>query len=98
MTGKPHRTIGYLRVSTGTQDLEKNRAEILAFQSRKLDEEARYQETKAVKSYGGFGTFMPLGPSWGRVVLSSENSSKRFDLLFPPSVFTREQDMRPPKR
>lgn len=35
MTGKSHRTIGYLRVSTGTQDLEKNRAEILAFANEK---------------------------------------------------------------
>ena len=26
-------------------------------------EEARSQETKAVKSYGGFGTFEPLGPT-----------------------------------
>ena len=31
MTGKSHITIGYLRVSTGTQDLKKNHAEILAF-------------------------------------------------------------------
>ena len=35
MTGKPNRTIGYLRVSTGTQDLKKNRAEILAFANEK---------------------------------------------------------------
>ena len=35
MTGKFHRTIGYLRVSTGTQDLKKNRAEILAFANEK---------------------------------------------------------------
>ena len=35
MTGKSHRTIGYLRVSTGTQDLEKNRTEILAFANEK---------------------------------------------------------------
>ena len=35
MTGKSHRTIGYLRVSTGTQDLKKNRAEILAFANEK---------------------------------------------------------------
>ena len=30
--------------------------------ARKLAEEARNQETEAVKSYGGFGTFEPLGP------------------------------------
>ena len=35
MTGKSHRTIGYLRVSTGTQDLKKNRTEILAFANEK---------------------------------------------------------------
>ena len=35
MIGKSHRTIGYLRVSTGTQDLKKNRAEILAFANEK---------------------------------------------------------------
>ena len=35
MTGKSHRTIGYLRVSTGTQDLKKNRAKILAFANEK---------------------------------------------------------------
>ena len=29
---------------------------------RKLTEEARNQETEAVKSYGEFGTFEPLGP------------------------------------
>ena len=28
----------------------------------KLDEDARNQETEAVKSYGRFGTFEPLGP------------------------------------
>ena len=31
--------------------------------TRKLADEARNQETKSVKSYGGFGTFEPLGPS-----------------------------------
>ena len=31
--------------------------------SYKLAEEARNQETESVKSYGGFGTFEPLGPS-----------------------------------
>ena len=31
-------------------------------QPRKLAEEARSQETEAVKSYGEFGTFEPLGP------------------------------------
>ena len=35
MTGKSHRTIGYLRVSIGTRDLNKNRAEILAFANEK---------------------------------------------------------------
>ena len=35
MTGKSHRTIGYLRISTGTQDLKKNCAEILAFANEK---------------------------------------------------------------
>ena len=35
MTGKSHRTIGNLRVFTGTQDLKKNRAEILAFANEK---------------------------------------------------------------
>ena len=35
MTGKSHKTIGYLRVSTGTQDLKKNRVEILAFANEK---------------------------------------------------------------
>ena len=35
MTGKSQRTIGYLRVSTGTQNLKKNRAEILAFANEK---------------------------------------------------------------
>ena len=37
-------------------------ATILACQPRKLDEEARNQESEVVKSYGGFGTFEPLGP------------------------------------
>ena len=37
MTGKSHRTIGYLRVSTGTQDLKKNRAEILTFANENED-------------------------------------------------------------
>ena len=31
-----------------------------------MGEEARSQETEAVKSYGGFGTFEPLGPKFGR--------------------------------
>ena len=35
MTGKSHKTIRYLQVSTGTQDLKKNRAEILAFANEK---------------------------------------------------------------
>ena len=35
MTGKSYRTIGYLRVFTGTQDMKKNRAEILAFANEK---------------------------------------------------------------
>ena len=41
--------------------------EVLQFfvcQPRKLAEEARNQETKAVKSYGRFGTFEPLGPTF----------------------------------
>ena len=35
MTGKSNRTIGYLRISTDTQDLKKNRAEFLAFANEK---------------------------------------------------------------
>ena len=37
--------------------------QFFACQPRKLDEEARNQETEAVKPYGGFCTFEPLGPS-----------------------------------
>ena len=36
--------------------------QFFACQTRKLDEEARDQETEAVKPYGRFGTFAPLGP------------------------------------
>ena len=36
--------------------------QFFACQPRKLDEEARSQETEAVKSYGGFCTFEQLGP------------------------------------
>ena len=36
--------------------------QFFACQPRKLAEEERNQETESVKSYGGFGTFEPLGP------------------------------------
>ena len=57
----------------GKSKLDKHRPEIEALlangstqkfiATRKLADEARNQETKSVKSYGGFGTFEPLGPS-----------------------------------
>ena len=56
----------------GKSKLDKHRPEIEALLAngstqkftakRKLAEEARNQETEAMKSYGGFGTFEPLGP------------------------------------
>ena len=57
----------------GKSKLDKHRPEIEALLAngstqkftakRKLAEEARNQETEAMKSYGEFGTFEPLGPS-----------------------------------
>ena len=44
-------------------EVHREALDFFACQPRKLDEEARNQETEAVKSYGGFGTFEPLGPS-----------------------------------
>ena len=38
-------------------EVHREALQILACQPRKLDEEARNQETEAVKSYGRFGTF-----------------------------------------
>ena len=43
-------------------EVHREALQFFACQPRKLDEEARNQETEAVKSYGGFGTFEPLGP------------------------------------
>ena len=44
--------------------------QILACQARKLNEETRNQETEAVKSYGGFCTFEPLGPTYCEVYIA----------------------------
>ena len=46
-------------------------------QPRKLDEEARSQETEAVKSYSRFGTFASLVPPVGLndKVLNQENEA-----------------------
>ena len=38
-------------------EVHREALQFFAYQPRKLDEEARNQETEAVKSYGGFGTF-----------------------------------------
>ena len=43
-------------------EVHREALQFFACQPRKLAEEARIQETEAVKSYGGFGTFEPLGP------------------------------------
>ena len=43
-------------------EVHREALQFFACQPRKLAEEARNQETEAVKSYGGFGTFEPLGP------------------------------------
>ena len=42
-------------------EVHRETLQFFACQPRKLAEEARNQETAAVKSYGGFGTFEPLG-------------------------------------
>ena len=44
-------------------EVHREALQFFACQPRKLAEEAPNQETEAVKSYGGFGTFEPLGPS-----------------------------------
>ena len=44
-------------------EVHRETLQFFACQPRKLAEEARNQETAAVKSYGGFGTFEPLGPA-----------------------------------
>ena len=44
-------------------EVHREALQFFACQPRKLDEEARNQETEAVKSYGRFGTFVPLGPT-----------------------------------
>ena len=46
-------------------EVHREALQFFACQPRKLAEEAPNQETEAVKSYGGFGTFEPLGPSVG---------------------------------
>ena len=43
-------------------EVHRESLQFFACQPRKLGEEARSQETEAVKSYGGFCTFEPLGP------------------------------------
>ena len=43
-------------------EVQREALQFFACQPRKLAEEALNQETEAVKSYGGFGTFEPLGP------------------------------------
>ena len=43
-------------------EVHREALQFFACQPRKLAEEAPNQETEAVKSYGGFGTFEPLGP------------------------------------
>ena len=43
-------------------EVHREALQFFACQPRKLAEEARNQETEVVKSYGGFGTFEPLGP------------------------------------
>ena len=55
------RTIGYLRVSRESQDPEKNRADILTLANRE-DPKERNPETQGMKSYGGIGTYVRLGP------------------------------------
>ncbi len=57
------RTIGYLRVSRESQDPEKNRADILTLANRE-DPKERNPESQGMKSYGGIGTYVRLGPSW----------------------------------
>ena len=44
-------------------EVHREALQFFACQPRKLAEEALNQETEAVKSYGGFGTFEPLGPT-----------------------------------
>ena len=56
------RTIGYLRVSRESQDPEKNRADILTLANRE-DPKERNPETQGMKSYGGIGTYVRLGPT-----------------------------------
>ena len=59
------RTAEWLRQKQAGQAPSGNRGaarQILACQTRKLNEETRNQETESVKSYGGFCTFEPLGP------------------------------------
>ena len=58
------RTIGYLRVSRESQDPEKNRADILTLANRE-DPKERNPETQGMKSYGGIGTYVRLGPLSG---------------------------------
>ena len=43
-------------------EVHRESLQFFACQPRKLDEEARSQETEAVKSYGGLRTFASLGP------------------------------------
>ena len=52
-------------------EVHREALQFFACQLRKLDEEARSQETEAVKSHGGFCTFEPLGPIRPKKQLSS---------------------------
>ena len=45
-------------------EVHREALQFFASRPRKLDEEARNQETESVKSYGRFGTFEPLRPAF----------------------------------
>ena len=64
-------------------EVHREALQVLACQPRKLDEEARCQETEAVKSYGGFGTFEPLGPTY------LERDIPSFGLRIPAETLRR---------
>ena len=63
MTRKSHRTIGYLRVSTGTQDLRRNRAEVLAFANEKDLGRVEFVEETALGPYGPSPFLSALDPT-----------------------------------
>ena len=71
-------------------EVHREALQFFACQPRKLAEEARIQETEAVKSYGGFGTFEPLGPmapkTWNTNSPAAEVVSTRSSKLIIPSA------------